>query len=200
MSLFISLLLLLLCIMVASVMIKAEKCSFPPPASGFSNSMYNGRWFEIGKIQTKGGAFFEKDCVCTELNIKTTDEKTGDGLADNDCRDKTATGRWTNATGNLYNEDMSKPGKWLESFTFGGSPSPPVNYTVIAISDDYAVEYDCGTSSAGVTNYCIHVMSRTRTMDSATFKQLIDMAEGMGLNPNSLPVQMTLQSDECDGR
>ncbi len=113
-------------------------------------------------------------------------------IADNDCRDKTPTGKWTNATGTLYGEDLTQPGRWLESF----HGSPPVNYTVIAISDDYAVEYDCGTSF-GITNYCIHVMSRSRTMDSAVFKSLIDLAEGLGLNPNQLPVQMTNQETAC---
>lgn len=85
---------------------------------------------------------------------------------------------------------MNQPGKWLE--TIGNSS--PVNYTVIAISDDYAVEYDCGTSpSSGITNYCIHVMSRTMDMDIEQFNELIEMAENMGLNPLNLDVKMTQQ-------
>ena len=44
-----------------------------------------------------------------------------------------------------------------------------------------------------MTNYCVHVMSRTRTMDASLFQQLIGMAETMGLNPQQLPVQMTKQ-------
>ena len=163
-------------------------CSFPPPAANFQNSAYEGRWIEIGKIQTKGGAFFERNCVCTEINIDITDEKTGEGIADNDCRYKEVDGKWTNVTGALYNEDLNEPGRWLEQIG-GGSP---VNYTVIAISDDYSVEYDCGTSH-GITNYCIHVMSRTQTMDEATFNSLIKMAEDMGLNPQNLPVTITEQ-------
>ena len=165
-------------------------CSFPVPASNFEYKGYEGRWFEIGKIQTKGGAFFEKDCVCTELNVSIQDYTSGDGLADNDCRDKTIDGSWTNATGTLYN--ANPPGKWLEKFA---PAAPSVNYTVIALGPDYAVEYDCGTSF-GVTNYCVHVMSRTRTMDSKLFAELIGMAESMGLNSENLPVQMTKQ-DGC---
>ena len=100
-------------------------------------------------------------------------------------------GKWTNATGYLTREDMNQQGRWLESI---GSPnSNPVNYTVIAFQDEnYAVEYDCGTS-AGITNYCIHVMSRTQTMDQATFDSLIKFAEDLDLNPNNLPVIMTKQ-------
>lgn len=133
------------------------------------------------------GAFFERNCVCTELNISIVDKSTGDCVADNDCRSKEVTGTWTNVTGRLINEDLSQPGRWEEVIN-GNS----VNYTVIAIGPDYAVEYDCG-ESAVATNYCIHVMSRTRTMDQAKFNELINMAEGMGLNPENLPVKMTLQ-------
>jgi apolipoprotein D and lipocalin family protein len=165
----------------------ASKCSFPLPAAGFTYEGYSGKWYEIGKVQTAGGAFFEKDCVCTELNISINDNKTGDGLADNDCRDKTIDGKWTNATGTLYN--ANPPGKWLERF----SPlAPSVNYTVIALGPDHAVEYDCGTSF-GITNYCVHIMSRKRTMDPNLFNSLLAMAENMGLNPDKLPVQMTKQ-------
>ena len=55
------------------------------------------------------------------------------------------------------------------------------------------MEYDCATSSLGITNYCVHVMSRTRTMDQQQFDELISMAEGMGLNPQQLDVLMTTQ-------
>jgi lipocalin len=63
-----------------------------------------------------------------------------------------------------------------------------VNYTVIAIGDDYAVEYDCG----GV-NYCVHVMSRRRTMDAALYEKLLSDANAMGLNPLNLQPKKTLQ-------
>lgn len=154
----------------------------------FELQRYKGKWYEIGKIQTKGGAFFERNCVCTQLNIDITDEMTGDGIADNDCRYKTVDGKWTNVTGLLTDENLDQPGRWLETIGSGS----PVNYTVIAIDDDFAVEYDCGTS-LGITNYCIHVMSRTPEMDQEQFDALIKMAEDMGLNPQGLDVQMTKQ-------
>lgn len=129
--------------------------------------------------------------MCTQLDITIKDDKTGDASAENECRSKTVDGPWTNATGTLYAENPSAQGKWLE--TFGG---PPVNYTVIAVGDGYSVEYDCATSGLGITNYCVHVMSRTRTMDSALFDSLIAFAEGLGLNTQKLPVQITKQ-DGC---
>lgn len=174
---------------ILSISVNGAGCSFPAPASTFTYEGYSGEWFEIGKIQTKGGAFFEKDCVCTELNIKLTNTSTGEASADNDCRYQTVDGKWTNMTGTLYNPS-NPPGRWLETFNGGASA---VNYTVIALDKDYAVEYDCGTS-LGITNYCIHVMSRTRTMDEETFNKLFSMAESMGLNPQGLPIQKTLQN------
>ncbi len=81
-------------------------CSFPLQSSNFSLAGYSGEWFEIGKVQTAGGAFWEKDCVCTELNIAITNAQNGDGIADNDCRDKTITGPWTNITGKLTNMNL----------------------------------------------------------------------------------------------
>lgn len=170
----------------------AAQCSFPVPAKGFTNEKYEGRWYEIGKIQTKGGAFFERNCVCTQIGIEITNAETGDGIADNDCRYKTVDGRWTNVTGTLYGEDPSNPGRWLESIGSGS----PVNYTVIALDENYSVEYDCGTSSMGITNYCIHIMSRTPTMEEDTFQHLVELAESMGLNPQELPVTITKQ-DGC---
>ena len=166
------------------------QCNFPSPDPSFTNEMYKGKWYEIGKMQTKGGAFFERNCVCTQLSFDETDAATGDGIADNDCRYKEVDGRWTNVTGTLYNEDLSQPGRWLEKIGSGA----PVNYTVIAISDEYSVEYDCGPSdSTGVTNYCIHILSRKPTLEQETFDSLVKMAEDMGLNTQSLPVTMTTQ-------
>jgi hypothetical protein len=125
-----------------------------------------------------GGAFFERDCVCTVLDITLKNKVTGDAIAENDCRDTTPSGKWKNATGarlqrrkgcalrcpdgvrsclagQLTNE--GPPGHWQEQFA---AFAPKVDYTVIMIGDDYSVEYDCGTSF-GITNYCIHVSPRT---------------------------------------
>jgi lipocalin len=111
-------------------------------------------------------------------------------LVVNECRDKTVDGDWTNITASLFDEDLDVPGRWLTQIGKGS----PANYTVIAIKrDEYSVEYDCKTSNLGVTNYCIHVLSRTPTLDENTFKELIEMAESMGLNPQQLPYTMTVQ-------
>ena len=48
---------------------EAGRCKLPPPSLNFTRQGYSGDWYEIAKFQTKGGAFFEKDCVCTNLNV-----------------------------------------------------------------------------------------------------------------------------------
>ena len=47
------------------VEVRGEKCRHPPPAPGYTNTLYAGRWFEVGKFQTLGGAIFQQDTVCT---------------------------------------------------------------------------------------------------------------------------------------
>ncbi len=47
----------------------ADLCVNAPPAANFTNAAYDGTWFEIAKYQTAGGAFFERDCVCTVVEV-----------------------------------------------------------------------------------------------------------------------------------
>jgi len=44
-------------------------CPNPPPAAQFTIEKYEGLWYEIAKYQTAGGAYFEKDCKCTKIDI-----------------------------------------------------------------------------------------------------------------------------------
>ena len=32
------------------VVVVADKCLHPPPAANYQNSLYEGRWYEIGKV------------------------------------------------------------------------------------------------------------------------------------------------------
>lgn len=87
-------------------------CLLPSPSQNFTLKNYEGFWYEIGKIQTKGGAFFEKDCVCTGLDVEIKDMKSGDSHAVNCCRKEKVDAPWTNATASL--EEMDPPGHWKE--------------------------------------------------------------------------------------
>merc|ERR1719433_1165122 len=61
-----SLTMLLMMVMMMTVeVVRGEKCHHPPPAPGYTNTLYAGRWYEVGKYQTLGGAIFQQDTVCT---------------------------------------------------------------------------------------------------------------------------------------
>jgi apolipoprotein D and lipocalin family protein len=170
----------------------AEHCPHPPPSTTFSNFSYDGTWYEIGKAQTKGGAVFESSCVCTEIIVTPAGDGTPtDQRVLNSCRHNTPEGAFLNATSTLVNQ--RDPGAWEEEFVKG---LPTVNYTVVALGDDFSVEFDCG-ETFGVVNYCIHILSRSPTIDPAKFAELVHLTnETLGLNIHNLPYNLTKQ-DEC---
>ena len=173
--------------LLSAIAVTADKCPVPPPAPNYVNHTYLGTWFEIGRIQTAGGAIFQQSCVCTELLVNNGTNV--DLSVTNSCRDKTPEGSFINATGALVNE--REPGWYEEEFIPG---FPTVNYTIIAIGDDYSVEFDCG-ELFGVVNYCVHVLSRKPTMDAGLLELLIDFANNtLDLNIYNLPFNTTNQT------
>ena len=168
---------------------QADVCPVPPPAPNYVNHTYLGTWYEIGRIQTAGGAIFQQSCVCTELLVDPSNRTGVDLAVTNSCRDKTPSGNFINATGALVNERT--PGWYEEEFIPG---LPTVNYTIIAIGDDYSVEYDCG-ELFGVVNYCVHILSRKPTMNPSLLADLIFFANTtLDLNLYSLPFNTTNQT------
>ena len=53
----------------------SAKCMDPPAAYLFNIDKYKGKWYEIAKYQTAGGAFFERNCTCTEMDIGVANNK-----------------------------------------------------------------------------------------------------------------------------
>ena len=72
----------------------SEICVNAPPAANFTNSAYEGTWFEIAKYQTAGGAFFERNCVCTEVEVAPLPAPSPDFSAHFSCRDKLPSGEF----------------------------------------------------------------------------------------------------------
>ncbi|XP_061164924.1 apolipoprotein D-like [Saccostrea echinata] len=168
----------------------ANSCKSPPVATGFQNERYNGLWYEVSKAQTAGGGFFEKDCVCTTIDVQPVPSSTaGDSKAINSCRKLAPSGDFMNATGTLSNEGPL--GHWKEGF-FPGAPK--ADYTIIYLTDNVAVEYDCSSFLGLITNYCIHILSRTPTITPDGENAAIKYAESLGLNTQNLPYHKTLQS------
>lgn len=133
----------------------------------------------MGKYQTPGGGFFERDCECTESDI-TVNSQTA--YAYQSC---VKNGKRTGINATLLPTDID--GKYVEKFAVNKA-----NYYVIYLNDEYAIEYDC-QDSLGVINYCVHIMSRQLTIDDKKLQELKEFALGLQLNPRNLPFQRTEQ-------
>ena len=57
----------------------AEKCMHPPPSPNYNNELYSGRWYEVGKYQTFGGAIFQRGTVCTIATYAPYNLESGGG-------------------------------------------------------------------------------------------------------------------------
>ncbi|XP_046354252.2 uncharacterized protein LOC124133770 [Haliotis rufescens] len=165
-----------------------SSCKSTPPSVAFQNTRFFGLWYEVGKIQTAGGALFEKDCVCTTIDVKPTHgSSSGDATVVNSCRKSSPSGSFLNATGTLTAEGPQ--GKWKESFFFF---APKVDYTVIYLDDQYAIEYDCG-SFLGMTNYCVHFLARKPSIGDETLQLLQKLVYQLQINTENLPYKVTNQ-------
>ena len=65
-----------------------------------------------------------------------------------------------------------KAGNFEQSFN---RFAPPVDYNVIWLDQDTAIEYDCG-STLFIENYCIHFMSKTPTIAPEKLQSMKDYA------------------------
>merc|ERR1711997_331262 len=91
---------------ILSPFINAEdRCLHPPPAENYMNSLYQGRWYEIGKIQTPGGAAFQEGTVCTIATYDAENPENGGGSIGYSSRKETPDGSFVNATGVLRELD-----------------------------------------------------------------------------------------------
>merc|ERR1712012_1439566 len=70
------------------------------------------------------------------------------------ARKETPQGNFVNATGTLSQKDI--PGHFEQQLYFYGIPGPKVDYNVIYIDEEAAIEYDCSDSFIFGYNYCVH--------------------------------------------
>ena len=73
--------------------------------------------------------------------------------------------------------EVEQPGHFEQVLFFGPDqePGPVVDYNVIWLDDESAIEYDCNTDLDG-TDYCIHIMSRTPTLPVAKVQEMLAFA------------------------
>ena len=146
----------------------------------------------MGKIQTAGGAFFEKDCVCTHINVAQRSDDPTKVLVSNICNKKTFDGELIIANGTLSSSKQPSDGRYNETI---GPVSKSVAYNVIVLrTDEYSVEYDCG-EELGFTNYCVHILSRQATLNTTIINTLLQLAEQYDLNPQRLDFVLTKQAN-----
>jgi len=171
----------------------AKICKEPPTAEGYENQKYEGIWYEIGKIQTPGGAFFQRDSVCTIATFAPYEPIFGNGDIEYSSRKHTPDGKFNNASGVLEAQDESRNGYFRQQLYINGIPTPKVDYRVIHIDDDSAIEYDC-TENFLSHDYCIHIMSRTPTMSEEKLQMLLDYADELDLNVDNLDYKTSDQT------
>jgi len=155
-------------------------CFHPELAPNYSNEKYAGVWYEIGKIQTPGGAIFQRNCVCDTATVTASKETDPDAKVVYACRNKDVHGSVTSMPANL--KAGEKAGNFEQSFN---RFAPPVDYNVIWLDQDTAIEYDCG-STLFIENYCIHFMSKTPTIAPEKLQSMKDYADKLGLNTKGL--------------
>ncbi|XP_043211848.1 uncharacterized protein LOC122376183 [Amphibalanus amphitrite] len=172
--------------------VSSEECIKPQPDPTFTNAAYEGTWYEVGKIQTPGGAAFQKDCVCDALVFHSDEPVQGDGEVTYACRYKTVDGIFTNMTADLIYDGT--PGNFNQKFRFPFAPL--TDYNLVLLDEDAAIEYDCSPHADGTIDYCIHFISRTPSLSEDRLQALIDLALGMGLNTQDLAYKANIQ-DGC---
>ncbi|XP_070532831.1 apolipoprotein D-like [Ptychodera flava] len=171
----------------------ADNCMVPKPAANFDYEKYLGTWYEIGRVQTAGGARWQKDCYCTNMVVKPSEKEpsTKDAITVNGCNWGSSTGDLQSATGSMYYD--GHPGHWKLSFFWF---LPYVDFTVLILEDDYAVTYDCSKTWWGTVNYCIHILSRKPIQDPEVTQKILKEALDLGLNPQNIDYVSTPQ-DGC---
>ena len=72
---------------------------------------------------------------------------------------------------------LDEPGHFQQQLYFFGVPGPTVDYNIIYIDDEAAIEYDCNEGFLGIGHdYCIHIISRSPTLSQEKTDQLISFA------------------------
>lgn len=165
-------------------------CLHPDTAPNYTNEQYAGLWYEIGRIQTPGGAIFQKNCLCDTANITSSYVGIGDAKVTYACRNYDVHASVTSVSGTL------KVGEKAGNFEQSMNPLiPPVDYNVVWLDEDTAMEYDCGKTFF-IENYCIHFMSRTTSIEPAKLQLMKDYADKLGLNTKNIKYVPVLQ-DGC---
>ncbi|CAF1393449.1 unnamed protein product [Rotaria magnacalcarata] len=168
------------------------ECRLPPLATNYTIQQYAGRWFEVGKIQTPGGAYFEKGCVCTHIDVSPTVQDPTVVNVSNICNKNAPDGPLVVSNQTLTSSMKPTNGRYNASF-LPGLPSAAYNVIVLR-TDDYSVEYDC-LREFGITNYCVHILSRKPTLNETIVNNILKLVQELDLNTAKLEYVQTKQQN-----
>jgi len=171
------------CLLLALVCSIEATCLHPPLPADYVNIKYQGGWYEIGRIQTPGGAFYQRNCVCDVALFNFENPISGNGNVTYVCRNQTVDGVLTPISGLLIAGEI--PGNFNQVLYSA------VDYNVIWLDEDSAIEYDCGKPF--FEEYCIHFMSRTPMLHPEKFEAMMNFTIELGLNTRNLEYKPVLQ-------
>lgn len=150
-------------------------CSLTPqglqPVGKFEVERYLGTWYEIARLDHR----FERGLSHVSADYSRRDD---DGIRVVNRGYDRAKKKWKEATGRAYFTGDSDVARLKVSFFrpfYGG-------YNVIALDrDDYSWALVCGPSR----DY-LWVLARSRKLDDATLRQVLEAAAGMGFDTGKL--------------
>ncbi|CAL4104896.1 unnamed protein product, partial [Meganyctiphanes norvegica] len=178
--------------LVSSALAGDLPCVPVTPDETFTNDLFQGRWYEVGRIQTPGGGAYQEGCMCdtTDVAVEPENFPLGDAKATYSCNKNAVDGEVQSVTANLFYDGT--PGGFQQQFPFPFAPK--LAYNLLLIDEDIAMEYDCHKYElTGNTEYCVHFMSRTPSIDDKRLMDLIDFAESLGLNNQNITYKATEQ-------
>lgn len=110
----------------------------------------------------------------------------------NICNKNSPEGKLIVSNETLTSSTKPSNGRYNATFLTG---IPPVAYNIIVLNtDEYSVEYDCGREF-GITNYCVHILSRKPTLDITIVNNILKLAEELDLNTAKLEYKQTKQEN-----
>ncbi|KAF2350532.1 Lipocalin/cytosolic fatty-acid binding domain, partial [Trinorchestia longiramus] len=106
-------------------------CAQPPPASNYANRLYEGRWYEMGRVQTQGGAVFQVGCMCSTDDFTSDEPEQGNATVSYTCRRFSPDNDPAVANATLV--DTGVPGAFLQVYPYPNST--PLNYFVVYVDE-----------------------------------------------------------------
>lgn len=136
-------------------------------------TQYAGKWYEIASFPQP----FQKGCFCTTAEYTVTDK--GYIVVENTCNKDSVTGKTSYIKGKAFVDDNTTNAKLKVQFfwPFKGK------YWIIDLADDYSY----AVVSHPNRKY-LWILSRTKTIDSVVYDQIIERLKQKGLDVNQLKI------------